>query len=78
MALMHAIPHLHASIPHVDKLADLLVLLLPIIPLAILGAAIQGRLALSAEYWSWRSGNAPALQTMQLLSMIAACCWSEE
>jgi hypothetical protein len=30
-------PHLHVSMPHVEKLADLLVLLLPIFPLTSLG-----------------------------------------
>ena len=40
-------PHLHTSMPHVEKLADLLVLLLPILPLTSLGT-IHGRLACSA------------------------------
>jgi hypothetical protein len=41
------IPHLHAPMPHVEKLAYFLVPLLPIFPLTSLGA-IQGGLALSA------------------------------
>jgi hypothetical protein len=39
-------PHLHASMAFVEKLADLLVLLLPIFPLTGLGT-IQGGLASS-------------------------------
>jgi hypothetical protein len=37
-------PDLHVAMPHVEKLADLLVLLLPIFPLTSLGT-VQGRLA---------------------------------
>jgi hypothetical protein len=44
---MDGIPHLHVSMPHVEKLADFLVLLLPIFSLTSLGT-IQGGLALSA------------------------------
>jgi hypothetical protein len=40
-------PHLHISVPHVEKLAYFLVLLLPIFPLTSLGT-IQGGLATSA------------------------------
>jgi hypothetical protein len=40
-------PYLHVSMPHVEKLADLLVLRLPIFSLTSLGA-IQRGLALSA------------------------------
>jgi hypothetical protein len=40
-------PHLHVAMPHVDELADFLVLLLPIFRLTSLGT-IQGGLALSA------------------------------
>jgi hypothetical protein len=43
---MHDIPHLHVSMPHVEKLADFLVML-PIFPLTRL-ATIQGGLASSA------------------------------
>jgi hypothetical protein len=39
-------PHLHVSMPHVEKLADLLVLLFPIFPLTSLGT-IRGGLASS-------------------------------
>ena len=39
--------YLHASMPHVEKLADLLVLLLQIFPLTSLGT-IHGGLACSA------------------------------
>jgi hypothetical protein len=34
---MNITPHLHVSMPHVEKLADLLVLLPPIFPLISLG-----------------------------------------
>ena len=44
---MHVIPHLLVSMPHVKKLADFLVLLLPIYPLTGPGT-IQGGLAYSA------------------------------
>jgi hypothetical protein len=44
---MDVSPDLHVSMPHVEKLADLLVLLLPIFPLTSLGT-VQGGLALSA------------------------------
>ena len=40
-AAMDTSPHLHVSMPHVEKLADFLVLLLPILPLTSLGT-IQG------------------------------------
>jgi hypothetical protein len=40
-------PHLHVSMSHVEKLAEFLVLLPPICPLATLGT-IQGGLAYSA------------------------------
>jgi hypothetical protein len=40
-------PHLHVSMPNVEKLADLLVLLLPIFPLTSPGT-VQGGLASSA------------------------------
>jgi hypothetical protein len=40
-------PHLHVSVPHVEKLADFLVLLLPIYPLTSPGT-IHGGLALIA------------------------------
>jgi hypothetical protein len=40
-------PHLHVSMPHVEKLADFLVPLLPIFPLTSLGT-VQGGLAYSA------------------------------
>jgi hypothetical protein len=40
-------PDLHVAMPHVEKLADLLVLLLPIDLLTSLGT-VQGRLAPSA------------------------------
>ena len=46
-AHMNAIPHLHVSMPHVEMLADLLVLLPPIYLLTSLGT-IQGGLACSA------------------------------
>jgi hypothetical protein len=46
-ARMVVSPHLHVSIPHVEKLADFLMLLLPIFPLTSLGT-IQGGLATSA------------------------------
>jgi hypothetical protein len=45
---MDSIPHLHVSMPHVEKLADLLVLLPPILSLTSFGT-IQGGLACSAE-----------------------------
>jgi hypothetical protein len=54
--------------PHVEKLADLLVLLFPIFPLTSPGT-IQGGLA--AQYWSWRSSDATTLQMMQFSGMIA-------
>jgi hypothetical protein len=41
---MDSTPHLHVSMPHVEKLADLPVLLHPIFPLTSLGT-IQGGLA---------------------------------
>ena len=41
---MNATPELHISMPHVEKLADLPVLLLPINPLTSTGA-IKGKLA---------------------------------
>jgi hypothetical protein len=41
-------PHLHVSMPHVEKLADFLVMLPPIFPLVSLGTA-QGGLAYSVE-----------------------------
>ena len=44
---MDGIPHLHVSMPHVEQLADLLVLLLPIYLLTSLGT-IQGGLTCSA------------------------------
>jgi hypothetical protein len=44
---MGGTPHLHVSMPHVEKLADLLVLLLPIFPLTSLGT-IQGGLTYTA------------------------------
>jgi hypothetical protein len=45
---MGVIPHLHVSMmPHVEKLADFLVLLLPIFPLTSLGT-IHGELAYTA------------------------------
>ena len=45
MALMVFSPPLHASMPHVEKLADLLVLLLlPIDPLTSLGTILHGGL----------------------------------
>jgi hypothetical protein len=66
---MDITPHLHISMPHVEKLADFLVLLPPILPLTILGT-IQGGLAYR-QYWSWRSSDASTWQTMQHLSMIA-------
>jgi hypothetical protein len=52
---MDSSPHLHASMPHVDKLADFLVLILPICLLANLGT-VQGGLASSAvlELNIWR------------------------
>jgi hypothetical protein len=43
---MEVSPHLHGSIPRVEKFADFLVLL-PIFPLTILGT-IQGGLTMSA------------------------------
>jgi hypothetical protein len=44
---MHVMPHLHVSVTHVEKLADMFVLLPPIFPLTSCGT-IQGRLAHSA------------------------------
>jgi hypothetical protein len=44
---MVIIPHLPVSMPHSEKLAELLVLLLPIFPLTSLGT-IQGGLASSS------------------------------
>jgi hypothetical protein len=65
---MEVSPHLHGSIPHVEKLADFLVLRLPIFLLTSLGT-IQGGLAYSAvlepEIRRF-SGDSPALQVMQL------------
>jgi hypothetical protein len=40
-------PYLHVSMPHVDKLAGFLVLLLPVFPLTSLGT-VQGGLAYTA------------------------------
>jgi hypothetical protein len=45
--LMEGIPHLHVSVPHAEKPADFLVLLLPIFPLTILGI-MEGGLAYRA------------------------------
>ncbi len=52
---MDLIMHLHGSMSHVEKLADFLVVLLPIVPLTSLGT-IQGGLAASAvlEFEIWR------------------------
>ena len=52
---MDGTPHLHVSMPDVEKLADFLVLLPPIFPLTSLGT-IQGGLAYSAvlELEIWR------------------------
>jgi hypothetical protein len=44
---MHGIPHLHVSMPNVEKFTDLLVLLLPIFPLTSPGT-VQGGLTSSA------------------------------
>jgi hypothetical protein len=55
-------PHLHVSMRDVEKLADLLVLLPPIVPLT---STIQGGLACSAVLEL-------EMQTMQHLSMIVA------
>jgi hypothetical protein len=51
---MAVIPHLHASVPHVEKLADLLVLRLPIFLLTSPGA-IEGGLALTAVLQCYNS-----------------------
>jgi hypothetical protein len=48
LAAPGAIPHLHVTMPHVEKLADLILLLPPILPLTSLGT-IKGRLAYSVE-----------------------------
>jgi hypothetical protein len=45
---MDRIPHLHASMPHVEKFAEFLVLLTPIFLLTILGT-IQGGMASRTE-----------------------------
>jgi hypothetical protein len=45
---MEASPHLPVSVPHVEKLAYMLVLLLPPIDLLASLGTIQGRLACSA------------------------------
>jgi hypothetical protein len=63
-------PHLHASMPHVEKFADLLVmLLLPIFPLTSKQYKADWQ---AAQYWSRTSGDATTLEMMQLLGMIAA------
>jgi hypothetical protein len=59
---------LHLHVFMVDKLADLLVLFPPIYYPTSLGTIQCG---LAQQYWSRRSGDASALQTMQLLSMSA-------
>jgi hypothetical protein len=69
---MENTPHLYVSMPHVEKLADLFVLLPPIFPLTSLGT-IQGGLACCAvlELEIWRcfgsAGNADHGHD---------CCWS--
>jgi hypothetical protein len=60
----------HISMPHVEKLADLLVLLPPIFPLTSLGT-IRGRLAYIAVQELEKSSDSSTLQMMQLLRMIA-------
>jgi hypothetical protein len=71
-ARVENIPHLHISMPHVDKLADFLVLLLPIFSLTILGT-VQGGLALSAvlELEIRRSNGATDDTALR-----HDCCWS--
>jgi hypothetical protein len=69
-ARMEVIPHLHASMYHVEKLADLLMLLLPIDPLTSPGTVHGGQAYIAtSQYWRWTSGDATAQQTMQLLGM---------
>jgi hypothetical protein len=69
---VYVIPQLHVSMPHVEKLADLPVLLPPIYLLTSMGT-IHGGTALSAvlelDTRHWIPGDATALQTMQLLGM---------
>jgi hypothetical protein len=55
---------------HVEKLADLFVLLAPIFLLTALERQYKADWH-TEQYWSWRSGDTIALQMMQLLGMIA-------
>jgi hypothetical protein len=55
--------------PHIEKLADLLVPLLPIYPLTSPGKN-TAEWQEASQYWSWRSGDATAIQMMQLVGMI--------
>jgi hypothetical protein len=69
---MDVSPHLPISVPHVEMLADFLVLLLPIYPLTSPGT-VQGGLTLSAvlELELWRCSGATDDAALD-----HHCCWS--
>jgi hypothetical protein len=56
--------------PYVEKLADLLVMLLPIFLLTRSPGTLQEG-GHPAQYWSWKSSDARALQVQQVMGMIA-------
>ena len=74
---MDTITHLHASMPHVEKLTDSSMPLLPseAFPFQALEQYYRADSWQAAQYWNWRFGDATALQMKQLFGMIAVC-WS--